>query len=95
MPLQSVIAEARTVRLGVRSARTGHWTVEGRVGGTERIKAATRKDYEKEKVPAISFACGHLKCNAVCVALVEDKEGLKLRVEVIPEGVQYTCKAHE
>ena len=72
MPLQSVIAEARTVRLGVRSARTGHWRVEGRVGGTERIKAGTerikagtRKDYEKEKVPAISFACGHLKCNAV------------------------------
>ena len=65
MPLQSVIAEARTVRLGVRSARTGHWTVEGRVGDTERIEAGTRKDYEKEKVPAISFACGHLKRNAV------------------------------
>ena len=30
-----------------------------------------------------------------CVALVEDKEGLKLGVGVISEGVQYTCKAHE
>ena len=30
-----------------------------------------------------------------CVALVEDKEGLKLRVGVISEGVQYAWKAHE
>ena len=35
------------------------------VGDNERIEAATRRDYEKENVPAISFACGHLKCNAV------------------------------